>query len=241
VLVNNTPVREYFHEGRYFIEGRTNTEFKIKIKNNGATRIVAIPTVDGLSALNGQPGSLESPGYVIGPYSTMTIEGWRVSDEEVATFYFCDKNKSYSARVGKGGNQGVIGVAIYREKPSLFDFPPTFRTFTNITGPIYNHGVTASSVSHSAAAQASAQSYSLSCSAVDGVSQRSMDLGTGWGETKQSSVRSVDFEREDMSDAVFEIFYATKSKLKEMGVKVDSPTPSYISAFPGSYCPPPRN
>jgi hypothetical protein len=234
ILVNGSPVREFYHEGRYFIEGREKAEFKIKIKNNGAPRIVATPTVDGLSVLNGQQGSLESPGYVIGPYSSITIDGWRVTNEEVATFFFCDKERSYSARIGKNGNQGVIGVAIFREKPSIFNFTTTsyldnYPFLPTSTMNFLRNVSDGSSVCN------------MNCSVSNGISNQTMDLGTGWGDLKSSTVKTVDFYREDTPDAVFEIFYATKMKLKEMGIKVDGPIPNYISAFPGNYCQPPSN
>ena len=97
VLVNNKPVKEYLHNSKYFIEGRKDTSFKIKIKNNGFRRIIAVPTVDGLSVMDGKPASVNSSGYVIDGRSSMTVDGWRVSNDEVSTFVFCSKNKSYSA------------------------------------------------------------------------------------------------------------------------------------------------
>jgi len=248
VLVNRSPVREYKHEGRYFIEGRKDTQFTIKIKNNGPTRIVAIPTVDGLSVMDGKNGSLDSSGYIVDAHSSIVIDGWRVSDEEVAEFFFCNKNKSYSAKTGKGGNQGVIGVAVFREKFKGFNLTYTQTVkrepYVIGPGPFYNgdqldpNNILMSSAS-------SAESHSMNClrncsSSSKGMSKASADLGTGWGEIAKSSVTTVAFEKEDNVDSVFEIFYATRSRLKEMGVDLKTSEPKYVSAFPGNYCKPPQ-
>lgn len=254
VLVNNKPVKEYLHNSKYFIEGRKDTSFKIKIKNNGFRRIIAVPTVDGLSVMDGKPASVNSSGYVIDGRSSMTVDGWRVSNDEVSTFVFCSKNKSYSAKTKKAdGNQGVIGVAVFREKQYVRDIfnvpywgeqsvtpsPPFIPTVYNLSEnlTLQNGSLEAGDTSY--AMSASNCSSGPLRSATKGVSQKDLNLGTGWGDLKNSESVTVEIERESSPDSVFELYYATKSALKKMGVNVGG-TNNVVTAFPGNFCKPPQ-
>ena len=119
IVVNGKPLKEYYHEDKTYIEGKKKTEFSLRIKNNGSTKIVAILSVDGLSAMNGKIASFNSGGYVINGYDSMIIDGWRKSDKEVARFYFSDPEDSYSQHKGDGNNLGIIGVAVFQEKHDI--------------------------------------------------------------------------------------------------------------------------
>lgn len=231
ILVNGKPVREYQHQGRIFIEGRKSTEFKIRVRNNSSRRILAIPTVDGLSVIDGKIASHDSPGYVIGPYGCTTVDGWRISKEEAAKFFFTEKENSYSAKVEKGGNQGVIGVAVFKEKISAYNFFPT--TTISLAGettwkPWWGNN-------HREVMNVNC------CLSASAPTLDDMDLGTGWGEKQESRVTSVDFERDStLPTVIFEIYYASGEKLKQMGITVGCSEPRYISAFPGEFCQPPK-
>ena len=116
ILANGHPLQEYFEKGKHYIEARKGTEFSLRIKNNGFKRILAVPSVDGLSVLDGKEAGEESSGYIINGYDSLTIDGWRVSDSEVRKFFFSNPEESYAKRKSNGDNLGVIGIAIYREK-----------------------------------------------------------------------------------------------------------------------------
>ena len=193
VLVNGHPVKEYYKDGSVYIEGRKGVRFSIRIKNNGYGRIFAIPTIDGLSVINGKDANYDSPGYIINGYNSLTIDGWRTSDSEIAEFYFSSQRDSYRKRIGKNGNLGVIGVAVFREKPTYSTGTtitiPCFPTYPNYPwvdhwvypwcgsgtyGTIDSVGVTGNALS------TQATSVQYDCSGV------SSDLGTGFGEQKEA-------------------------------------------------------
>jgi hypothetical protein len=117
VLVRGKPIAEYAHAGRVFLEGRKGTEFEVEFKNNSSGRVLVIPSVDGLSTLEGTTATPDSKGYVVGPRATLVIPGWTVNDSAVAKFVFADKEKSYATH-GESGttNAGVIGVLVFAEK-----------------------------------------------------------------------------------------------------------------------------
>ena len=47
ILVNGSPVKQYIHEGRIFIEAKENTEYEIHLKKNTNERVRALTSVDG--------------------------------------------------------------------------------------------------------------------------------------------------------------------------------------------------
>jgi len=132
VLIHGKSTTKYAHEGRYYIEGRPGSEFTLLVRNNTGSRILAVMTVDGLSIMDGKKGSLDGNGYVVNPYQTLKIPGWRLDDDDVAKFVFQGKGKSYAAKKGNTRNVGVIGCAIFQEDcPSYVSYPST--TWTTLT------------------------------------------------------------------------------------------------------------
>ncbi|MBN2714363.1 MAG: hypothetical protein JXX14_00835, partial [Deltaproteobacteria bacterium] len=103
--------------GYTYVEGRQGQRYNIRVFNHTAKRVEAVVTVDGRDSISGQLGDYKkNRGYVIGPYSSVLIKGFRTSWRNVAGFYFTDIEDSYAARMGSAGNVGVIGVAVFEEK-----------------------------------------------------------------------------------------------------------------------------
>jgi hypothetical protein len=118
VLVHGKPVREFQHEGRLFLEGRKGTDFTLRLKNLTRKRILAVVSIDGLSITTGEEASTKEGGYVLGPRETLNVPGWSLNNDEVARFFFHKAAESYAAKTGKPRNVGVIGAAIFKEKPT---------------------------------------------------------------------------------------------------------------------------
>jgi hypothetical protein len=115
VCVENRPIREFGYQGRTIVEGRRGTPFTIKVRNNHPTRVHAAVMVDGVGVVSGKSGDLK--GYILEPYSSYEVKGWRTSNEEVARFIFETKSGSYSKAVkGNDAQCGVITVVAYAEK-----------------------------------------------------------------------------------------------------------------------------
>lgn len=237
VLINGHPAKEYFHEGNVYIEGREGTPFSVKIRNNGYRRIVAIPTIDGISVLNAKKGNFDGPGYIIDGYSQYVVSGWRKSDKEVAEFYFSSPEKSYTNQLyGERMNIGVIGVAIFREKikmPEYFKHDHIHQAAALFRGD----GIDGQLMRDSNNIKMSAMSMNAN---VNNVKAFKADLGTGWGETKKSEVQTADFDREASPDSVMTIYYNSRKGLEEMGVEFNKPVYVTPQAFPDQYCPPPK-
>ncbi len=238
--MNGKPVKEYYKDGKIYVESKNGTRFSIKIRNHGYRRILAVPSVDGLSVMNGKIASMKSGGYIVNGYGSLTIDGWRTSDKEVSEFFFTTPEKSYAVKTDKGGNVGVIGVAIFREKEIYQSFVqvPLYIPKSGFGMPESNTFLCSSSGGNMYGAS------SLSASASNASSMRSMsaqESGTGFGDSRRSEVESVSFNEEESSDAVFEVFYNSRRQLEELGVDFKEKVYINPQAFPGQFCEPPRN
>jgi len=229
VLVNGKPVNEYDHKGKTFIEGKEGTEFAIRMRNHTGKRALFVPTIDGLSVMDGKEASYESSGYIVGAYSSETIEGWRTSDSEIAKFFFSKVKESYAAATGKDGNVGVIGCAVIREKekPQPIVIKEYIREKEYIPYPVpqyprwpHDHIYLCQAGGNQMMGSSVSLSVSNSAGSAQAMNvQTSASLGTGFGEVKYSPVRTVEFEREEVPVAVFTIEYNTRANLEAMGVE----------------------
>lgn len=101
---------------RTYVVGNHGDRYVIQIQNDTPQRFEVVATVDGLDVVDGEPGSFSKRGYLIGPWSTLEIDGFRRSLDEVAAFRFGSVASSYAARKGNARNVGVIGVAFFAER-----------------------------------------------------------------------------------------------------------------------------
>ena len=254
VLINGKAVKEYAHEGKIYVEGREGTPFSIRIHNNAYSRKLFVPTIDGLSVVDGKEGDFKSSGYIVKGYSSITIDGWRTSDKDVATFYFSSPEESYRKRVKLGNNLGVIGVAVFAEVTN-WTSPPTV-PWTVPIAPHYPHPITPQYPPYpypvypvwyttgTAKNNLSniTQTTEAMCCSKQIRSVQTQKLGTGWGEQKHSEVTTVNFERNGTPEVTFEIYYNTRQELENAGINFKK-EPLYMTpqAFPGQYCIPPSN
>jgi hypothetical protein len=113
---SGTSLPTFAGAGRTLVQGERGQRYLIEIANQTGGRFEAVVTVDGLDVIDGRPGALSKRGYLLQPFATVQIEGFRQNMNEVAAFRFGSVRGSYAA--GKGGerNVGVIGVALFSER-----------------------------------------------------------------------------------------------------------------------------
>lgn len=250
ILVNGSRCKQYFYEGKTFIEAKDGSEYTIEIKNNTWNRVLAICSVDGLDILTGKKALESNPGYVISGHSSGKFDGFRVSDNKIAKFVFGSKDSSYAADKGDGSerNVGVIGVRLFQEKVN----PPIYRTVVHHHTHTYptslfdnypiiwcdsSNGIVSSSYSCDSF-KTPGESYSCNSIPTRGPAQDKVysspirsrgftksvkssgfDMGTKWGEAKESKVINVEFERGPLVIST-EIYYASRQNLIDMGVPI---------------------
>ena len=106
----------YEKDGRRYVVGAPGNEYAVRIRNCTGQRILAVASVDGVNVITGDTASPEQSGYVIEPWGSVEIAGWRKSMSHTAAFFFTDLGSSYAARTGRPFDVGVIGVAVFAER-----------------------------------------------------------------------------------------------------------------------------
>jgi hypothetical protein len=102
--------------GDVYAVGEAGARYTIGVENHSGQRYEVLASVDGLDVIDGGEADFNKRGYLIDPYTSFVIEGWRTGDDTVAAFRFSDMETSYAAQTGKPRNIGVIGLAFFREE-----------------------------------------------------------------------------------------------------------------------------
>ncbi|HEY5956164.1 MAG TPA: hypothetical protein VIV60_06415 [Polyangiaceae bacterium] len=111
-----TALPGLWQSGRSYVVGHDGDRYAIRIQNHERIRVEIVASVDGLDVIDGTSSSYQKRGYVLAPYATLLIEGFRRSTSAVASFRFGSVAESYAARTGTDRHVGVIGVALFEER-----------------------------------------------------------------------------------------------------------------------------
>ena len=106
----------YLHRGQQWVAGTPGNHYSVRLENRSGQRVLVVLSVDGVNAITGQTASPDQSGYVLEPWQSSEISGWRKSNEEVAQFVFTRHGDSYASRTGRPANVGVIGIAVFNEQ-----------------------------------------------------------------------------------------------------------------------------
>jgi len=118
VLVGGVPRPEYASNGTLYVEALRGREYALRITNPLPRRVAVALSVDGLNTLDARhTGAWDARKWVLGPYETVVISGWQVSQAAARKFTFTGERSSYGARLGQTDNLGVIEAVFYAEKP----------------------------------------------------------------------------------------------------------------------------
>lgn len=116
VLINGVQQPVYMQNGRSFVAGAYGASYQIRVHNRSGQRIEAVVAVDGRNVVNGQPiRPQRHRGYIIQPFSSTTIDGFRSSTATVAAFRFGTIPESYAWQTGTSHGIGTIQVWVYEE------------------------------------------------------------------------------------------------------------------------------
>lgn len=205
------------HKGRLYVAGEPGHQYEIRLRNRSGERLLAVTSVDGVNVISGETAQSGQSGYVLAPWDSVDIDGWRKSMDEVATFYFTRLSNSYAARTGRPENVGVIGVAVFRERQRCCRHHPF-----EPTEPL----------ARDEAATSAAPSP-----------QGTRDkLGTGHGHRETSPVEYVDFQRASSTpEETIVIYYDSRKNLLARGVipKSDRYAERRPNPFPNEFVPDP--
>jgi hypothetical protein len=210
-------LRTVMHHGRTFVAGERGQRYAVALTNNTAQRLEVVVTVDGRDVVTGRRGDVRRQrGYVLAPFQTIEIEGFRTSLARVAAFRFADVPDSYAARRGHARDAGTIGVAVFQEKrrPMMKKAPSAARGGAAPSAPRTSDD------------------------------RSRQELGTEFGEGRTSVVREVAFVRMNPSRPDFStaLFYDSAHGLAARGIPID-PEPLEVvdpRVSDSRFAPPPR-
>ncbi|MBI4989842.1 MAG: hypothetical protein HZC23_13590 [Rhodocyclales bacterium] len=214
------------HGGRLYVAGTPGERYAVRLVNRSGGRLLTVLSVDGVNAVTGETAAARQSGYVLGPWQSAEIRGWRKSLDDVAAFYFTALPDSYAARSGRPDNVGVIGVAVFREfvEPRI-------------------DPMTSGALSKQAPAARAAESAAADAVGEARAKREAERLGTGHGERLNDPTRYTDFRRAgEAPEEVLTIHYDSRENLVARGIIPPAPRhghPGHPRPFPGGFAPDP--
>ncbi|HEX7916969.1 hypothetical protein [Rudaea sp.] len=255
----------YARDGKIFVAGTPGHRYSVRIANRVGERVLAVLSVDGVNAVTGQTASPDQSGYVLDAWQSTDVAGWRKSTDEVAQFNFTALSGSYAAKTGRPDNVGVIGVAVFREKPLDLPWregkiasapladrysppsppaqPASPKPAPTSVPPGAAEAETAATAKSAASAGALAHAESSADASVARMRKPEESLGTGHGAREISHVSWTQFARaSSQPNEVISVWYDSYNNLVARGV-IPPPPRRFVEpqAFPGGFVPDPRS
>jgi hypothetical protein len=175
----------YWSGDQTFVPGTPGHRYAVVLHNRSAERVLAVLSVDGVNAVTGQTANPAQSGYVLGPYQSTEVRGWRKDLSSIAEFVFTDLGDSYAARTYRPDNVGVIGIAVFRERPIVRPYEP----------PYYSQEGEQPAPSPRGALGRSADSAAPPATASKSAPQARQELGTGHGTRRYDPVSRTECVR----------------------------------------------
>lgn len=124
VLVGGTALPQYVGKGsgpKLYIEAQEGKEYSIRVTNPFSTRVAVAVSVDGLNSIDASHTSADkAKKWIIDPYHSITVSGWQVASDRLRRFMLATEGTSYGSKLGKTNDQGIISVAMFRERTQTF-------------------------------------------------------------------------------------------------------------------------
>ena len=245
VLVAGRAAPLYFapdrRDRRYFEAGR-GRDYALRVRNLTGGRVGVLVSVDGLNVVNGER-SRQSRGeamYVLDPWESATIRGWRTSLDEVRRFVFVDEQRSYASRTGQAnGDMGWIrvlafverGAGVVRPRPAADGYGREEKGRREPVAP-------------QAAAPPAGEDRGLRESATKSLAGRGQAdesfPGTGWGERREDRVRETCFVAAARPGDRLVFRYEYASGLLALGIRPEGRRLEQRERGELSFAPPPR-
>jgi hypothetical protein len=225
ILVDGRPLQEMLARGTTYVEAVEGREYAVRLTNHTGRRVAIALAVDGLNSIDAKTtAARRASKWVLGPYETVTVDGWQTGPETARRFYFTTEDRSYGAWLGRTDNLGVIEAVVFREaRPQASVWP-----WKKHSRPRGRDGASAAppAPSQERSAQSRSQDRSEKC-APEG--ELSDDLAaTGIGREVDNPVRRVEFVAEARPAAHLRVRYEYRAQLVRLGVL---PQPVEITAL----------
>jgi hypothetical protein len=201
ILVDGMPLDEIAARGAVYVEALQGREYSIRLSNRTGERIGVALSVDGLNTIDAKSTpAREARKWILGPWQTVTLDGWQTGASTARRFYFTSEPDSYGARLGKTRNLGLISAAVFREKQAVAFME---RQDSRLSGRA-DAPAAAPSAEKRSKTEASGLSDELAA--------------TGIGRETHHRVVRVDFEPDDRPASVLNVRYEYRDALVRLGV-----------------------
>ena len=239
------------HRGTTWVAGRPGDRYALRLSNRTGGRVLVVLSVDGVNVVSGETASTGQTGYVLGPWGSAEITGWRKGWSEAAAFYFTSLPDSYAARTGRPDNVGVLGAAVFRErvvqKPERpLDAQPPIASGRLEGGKRQDAERRAQGAAGEPAAKERSAAATQPAAAPPApmadrdAFAKSEKLGTGHGEREYSPTTQTTFERaSSQPNEIVQVRYDSHANLVAAGVIVRPQPQVAPQPFPG-FVPDPR-
>ncbi len=209
-------LQPYHHRGTTYVAGRPGNRYALRLTNRSGARVLVVLSVDGVNAVTGETAATGQNGYVLAPYASAEITGWRKNLQEAAAFYFTALPDSYAARTGRPDNVGVIGAAVFRERVR---YPQPVWGEAELSSRRADGLADNARVFGGAAPAPSAEAAPPAAKSQAAPLVRQERLGTGHGEREYAPVTRTEFERaSDQPAEVVKLRYDSYPNLLASGV-----------------------
>jgi hypothetical protein len=219
VLVNGTPLAEYYARGRSYVEAQEGAEYSLRIRNPLGVRVAVALAVDGLNTIDARHTSAANASkWVIESYGTITISGWQMSSERARRFYFTNERESYGAKLGQTSNLGVITAVFFRERrPAVVVQPRRGRPYEEDSAGESMDESKAPSPNAGAAKEPSSNRSSQRKSEAYPAPDDDY-AATGIGRNVRHDVRWINLDLEDRATAEVTVRYEFRAALVRLGI-----------------------
>jgi hypothetical protein len=240
----NELLQTWPHRGQSWVAGRPGSRYAVRLRNRTGARLLVVLSIDGVNAVSGETAAVGQAGYVLGPYQSSEITGWRKSLTEAAAFYFTALPDSYAARTDRPDNVGVIGVAVFREKQREVEVSELSRQQLD-AGRQLRSAPNAERTDHAGSPAESAATTAPAAPSAAGEAKarapaRDERLGTGHGEREYAPTMQTTFERaSERPNDVVRLRYDSYENLVAGGVVRPRRMPAPPEPFP-SFVPDPK-
>lgn len=215
VLVDGTPLQEYAARGARYIEALKGREYSVRLCNRTGERVAIALSVDGLNSIDARTTSAAAARkWILGPYETITLDGWQTSAATARRFFFTTEEQSYGAWLGRTKNLGLIAAAVFREKTHPLVALQGDERRDEPRRPLAQ--------GDASGAPAPEAKQKDSAQAEPGLRSQAVppsDLAaTGIGAETSHPVRQIFFDSEDSPAAVLELRYEYHAGLVRLGI-----------------------
>ena len=215
VLVDGSPLTQYVARGTNYVEALKNREYSVRLRNDTGERVAIALSLDGLNSIDARTTSAgDARKWILGPYETLTLDGWQTTSTTAHRFLFTTEGQSYGSWLGRTQNLGLIAAAVFRERR----LPP----ITIDRGPGRRDPAGESRGDESGGSKKESSPAAPPAAGAPGTIARPAEpddlAATGFGRETSHPVRQVVFDAEDAPAAFLEIRYEYRDALVRLGV-----------------------